>query len=79
MLLNNLNKNTIREAFLAEKMNSGRRGEQNIAETSKLALASSNNSKPIRNVTFAVLKAIHYQTVANSFQHMPGLANHVLQ
>ena len=42
MLLNNLNKNTIREAFLAEETNSRKRGEQNIASTSDLALAASN-------------------------------------
>ena len=43
MLLDDLNKNTIREAFLAEETNSRKRGEQNIAPTSDLALSTSNN------------------------------------
>jgi hypothetical protein len=41
MLLDELNKNTIREAFLAEETNSRKRGEQNFAQTSDLALSSS--------------------------------------
>ena len=45
MLLDDLNKNMIREAFLAEETNSQRRGEQFNAGTSNLALASSNTSK----------------------------------
>ena len=45
MLLDDLNKNKIREAFLAEETNSQRRGEQNVAGTSDLALHSSNKSK----------------------------------
>ena len=45
MLLDDLNKNTIREAFLAEETNSQRRGEQSTAGSSDLALASSNTSK----------------------------------
>ena len=44
MLLDDLNKNTIREAFLAEETNSRRRGEQNLAQTSNLALSSSTTS-----------------------------------
>ena len=45
ILLDDLNKNTIREAFLAEETNSQRRGEQNTAGSCDLALASSNTSK----------------------------------
>ena len=41
MLLNDLNKSMIREAFLAEETNSKKRGEQH---TSDLALFSSNAS-----------------------------------
>jgi len=57
MLLNDLNKNTIKEAFLAEEMNSRRTwGEQNIAGMSKLALASSNNSKHDQECDFCGFK-----------------------
>src|ERR1700678_1768290 len=49
MLLNDLNKNTIREVFLAEETNSRRRGEQNIAGTSDLALASLVFESPVRS------------------------------
>jgi hypothetical protein len=52
MLLNEYNKNMIREAFLAKEMNSRRRGEQNIAGMFKLALASSNNSKHNQECNF---------------------------
>ena len=45
MLLDDLNKTKIREAFLAEETNSQRRGEQFNAGTSDLALSSSNNTK----------------------------------
>ena len=45
MLLDELNKNKIREAFLAEETSSQRRGEQIIAGTSDLALSSANSLK----------------------------------
>ena len=45
MLLDDLNKNTIREAFLAEETNSRKRGEQNIPQSSDLALVVANHSK----------------------------------
>ena len=45
MLFDNLNKTKTREAFLAEETNSQRRGEQNMAGTSDLALHSSNKTK----------------------------------
>ena len=45
MLLDDLNKTKIREAFLAEETNSQRRGEQNVAGTSDLALATSNDQE----------------------------------
>ena len=45
MILDDLNKNMIREAFLAKETNSQRRGEKFNTGTSNLALASSNTSK----------------------------------
>ena len=56
MLLDDLNKNTIREAFLAEETNSRRRAEQSIAGTSDLALVSFNNSKNDQECDFCGFK-----------------------
>ena len=56
MLHDDLNKNKIREAFLAEETNSQRRGEQIIAGTSDLALASSNSLKHEQECDFCGLK-----------------------
>ena len=55
MLLDDLNKNTIREAFLAEETNSRRRGEQTIAGTSDMAL-STTNSKSEQECDFCGFK-----------------------
>src|ERR1700678_1650312 len=56
MLLDDLNKNTIREAFLAKETNSRRRAEQSIAGTSDLALVSFNNSKNDQECDFCGFK-----------------------
>ena len=56
MLLDDLNKTTIREAFLAEETNSRRRGEQNVAQTSDLALASSATSTSTQECDFCGFK-----------------------
>ena len=53
MLLDNLNKSTIRKAFLAEKTNSRKRGEQH---TSDLALFSSNASTTKQGCDFCGLE-----------------------
>jgi transposase InsO family protein len=55
MLLDDLNKTKIREAFLAEETNSQRRGEQFTAGASDLALATSN-SKYDQECDFCGLK-----------------------
>ena len=56
MLLDDLNKTKIREAFLAEETNSQRRGEQFNAGTSDLALSTSNNAKYDQECDFCGLK-----------------------
>ena len=56
MLLNNLNKNMIREAFLAEKTNSRTRGEQHNTQTSNLALFSASSSKSKQECDFCGLE-----------------------
>jgi transposase InsO family protein len=56
MLLDDLNKNTIREAFLAEETNSRKRGEQDIPQTSDMALYSSNSSKSEQECDFCGFK-----------------------
>ena len=56
MLLDDLNKTKIREAFLAEETNSQRRGEQFNAGTSDLALSSSNNTKNDQECDFCSSK-----------------------
>src|SRR6202789_4522744 len=56
MLLDDLNKNTIREVFLAEETNSRRRGEQFTAGTSEIALSSYNTSKSDIECDFCSLK-----------------------
>jgi hypothetical protein len=55
MLLDDLNKTKIREAFLAEETNSRRRGEETIAGTSDLALSSANTSKSDQECDFCGL------------------------
>jgi hypothetical protein len=45
MLLDDLNKNTIREAFLAEETNSRRRGQEHTAGTSDLALSTASDQE----------------------------------
>ena len=56
MLLNDLNKTKIREAFLAEEMNSQRRGEQITAGTSDLALFTTNSTKLDQECDFCGIK-----------------------
>jgi len=56
MLLDDLNKTKIREAFLAEETNSKRRGEQNIAGTSDIALSTSSTSKYDQECDFCGVK-----------------------
>jgi hypothetical protein len=56
MLLDDLNKTKIREAFLAEETNSQRRGEQMTSGTSDLALASTTSSKYDQECDFCGLK-----------------------
>jgi transposase InsO family protein len=56
MLLDDLNKNTIREAFLAEETNSRKRGEQYTTPTSNVVLAASNNSKTVKECDFCGMK-----------------------
>ena len=56
MLVDDLNKTKIREAFLAEETNSQRRGEQFTSGTSDLALFSSTSSKYDQECDFCGLK-----------------------
>ena len=55
MLLDDLNKTKIREAFLAEETNSQRRGEQITAEPSDLALYTSNSANKNKECDFCGL------------------------
>ena len=56
MLLNDLNKTKIREAFLAEETNSQRRGEQITAGTLDLALFTTNSTKLDQECDFCGIK-----------------------
>ena len=56
MLLDDLNKTKIREAFLAEETNSQRRGEQIIAGTLDLALFTTNSTKLDQECDFCGIK-----------------------
>ena len=78
MLLNDLNKSTIREVFLAEETNSRKRWEQH---TSDLALFSSNASTTKQECNFCGLEGhtSGHWSAKNLFLHVHGHVNYILQ
>ena len=78
MLLDDLNKTKIREAFLAEETNSRRRGEETTAGTSDLALSSANSSRSDQECDFCGFKGHTSSECRKLISDVPMLESRVL-